>query len=135
MEGCQGGIRVSERATGANRGVFQNFQSLWRWVRRPPLYSFICLFIVIKILSIFCLFSSKLAHTWVYDNGIRTLEDVAKLKLSKTQLLGLKYYKDLEQKIPRSEMLIWQDILRETVNEVNPDVYFEICGSLFGHLI
>jgi hypothetical protein len=132
MEGCESSIRVPKTATGAYRCLFQNFSHLRCWVRLPPSpqlqphnRSLHIFRIIVAILR------PKLAQAWVYEHGIRTLEEVSKMPLNRAQKLGLKYYDALQKKIPRDEMLVWEQILKDTVKEVNPDIYVEICGSLY----
>lgn len=59
-----------------------------------------------------------------YNDGYRTLEQLANGPLTRAQLAGLKYYQDLQKTIPREEIDEYQKILREILN-----VPFEIGGS------
>jgi len=43
--------------------------------------------------------------------------------------VGLKYYDDFKQRIPREEIEQMENILLEEVKKVNPDMIFHICGS------
>lgn len=68
-----------------------------------------------------------------YDMGILTIQDLAKESskdstlLNRKQLLGLKYYKDLEQRIPRSEMDKWNTLAHNYAKELG--IRLEIVGS------
>ena len=39
-----------------------------------------------------------------YDDGVRTLEQLGQQKLNTHQQIGLKYFKEFEERIPRAEM-------------------------------
>jgi len=43
--------------------------------------------------------------------------------------LGIKYLKDLEERIPRVEIEKMEIILRNVLNKLNPKIIFNICGS------
>jgi len=43
--------------------------------------------------------------------------------------LGLKYYNDVKQRIPRKEIDILKNIMLKVLKEINKDLIFEICGS------
>jgi len=54
--------------------------------------------------------------------------------LNNKQALGLKYYDDLQKKIPRSEMDVYKKTLHEAIHELrtelrNPDIHLSINGS------
>ena len=72
------------------------------------------------------------AKDLIKDN-INTIEDLEKNKnkLNDKQLIGLKYYYDLLERIPRSEIIEYQKIFTEIFEEVkiNDDAKFEIVGS------
>lgn len=59
-----------------------------------------------------------IATKW-YEQGYRTLSDINKLKLTPSQQLGVKYYDDLQLKIPREEIDVFNDILQNYVNNYN----------------
>lgn len=50
-------------------------------------------------------------------------------KLLPTQLLGLKYFHDMSQKIPREEMQKIEIILKKVAQRMNPDIKVMVCGS------
>lgn len=56
----------------------------------------------------------------IYDAGIHTLEDLIKNPdlLNRKQLIGLRHMNDLKQKIPRDEMTIWGNSLKDLVTRV-----------------
>lgn len=80
------------------------------------------------------------ASGW-YQRGRRTLADVLKSEpLTSAQEVGLKYYSEINSRIPRSEIDEFQKRLTEVVEKFNvaylrgstprlPDVRFQICGS------
>nr|CAD29081.1 chimeric DNA-directed DNA polymerase bf4-4 [synthetic construct] len=69
------------------------------------------------------------------DEGIKTLEDLRKNedKLNHHQRIGLKYFEDVEKRIPREEMLQMQDIVLNEVKKLDPEYIATVCGS-FGSL-
>lgn len=63
----------------------------------------------------------KTAERW-YANGYRTLKDILKrAKLTKAQEIGIKYYDELNQKIPRKLIDEINDIFQDVVAEVNKE--------------
>ena len=50
-------------------------------------------------------------------------------KLLPTQLLGLKYFHDMSQKIPREEVEKIESILKKVAQRMNPDIKVMLCGS------
>jgi DNA polymerase/3'-5' exonuclease PolX len=63
----------------------------------------------------------------LYQEGIRSIDDLRKSShLNRKQEIGLRHYKDLEKKIPRTEMDQWMDILDGIV--VNKES-LELAGS------
>jgi DNA polymerase beta len=65
------------------------------------------------------------------NNGIKTLDDLEKNAhlLNDKQIMGLKYYKDFEQRIPRAEMDVHHKFLGQCIKSVDPMFEFEITGS------
>jgi len=45
------------------------------------------------------------------------------------QLLGIKYFHDIEKRIPYKEITLIDNFLRKELNKINKEVDFEICGS------
>jgi DNA polymerase/3'-5' exonuclease PolX len=90
----------------------------------------------------------KIAQNW-YDRGWRTMEDVKKHRseLTKDQKLGLDHYdvrfsscpdtvkddliflKDLNQTIPKEEMLAYRDVVSKAAHAVHPDFQVYLVGS------
>lgn len=74
----------------------------------------------------------------LYEQGIRSLDDLLKQPnlINRKQLIGLRHYKDLEQKIPRTEMTIWGNSLKMLIGDVIENkeytsnlIYHELAGS------
>ncbi len=64
--------------------------------------------------------------------GITSIEDLEKNqdKLNDKQVIGLKYYSDILERIPRSEILEYEALFKEIFDEVKEgDAKFEIVGS------
>ena len=68
------------------------------------------------------------AKKWV-DMNYTSIEDLTNVKLTKYQQLGLKYFDDLEQRIPRSEMDIFYNLLTNSIHELDTNIISMICGS------
>ncbi|KAI0325262.1 hypothetical protein GY45DRAFT_1330494 [Cubamyces sp. BRFM 1775] len=68
-----------------------------------------------------------------YNNGCRTLEDVAAqkggIKLSTEQMIGLKYYKDINTRIPRAEVAEIYGKIKAIALQIDPKLFIEIMGS------
>ncbi|WWC67248.1 uncharacterized protein I206_101155 [Kwoniella pini CBS 10737] len=70
------------------------------------------------------------------DNGARTLDDLLNAKdkeygrkVSEAQKLAIKYHKEMDLMIPRSEVGEFEKIIRDTLAKVDPTIGFEIMGS------
>lgn len=46
-----------------------------------------------------------------------------------SQLIGIKYFHDIEKRIPRSEIKDMEKIIKYTVLQLNKDIIVEVCGS------
>ena len=74
------------------------------------------------------------AKKWL-SIGIHNIDDVIiaikKNKISTTHHIdiGIKYYYDLKQKIPREEINSIKIIINNSLIKINKDLIFEICGS------
>ncbi|OSD00718.1 hypothetical protein PYCCODRAFT_1453154 [Trametes coccinea BRFM310] len=72
------------------------------------------------------------AFKW-YNNGCRTLDDIAArkggIKLSTEQKIGLKYYKDINTRIPRAEVEEIYNKVKATALTIDPKLFIEIMGS------
>ena len=72
----------------------------------------------------------------LYDeNNIKNIGDLqkavdsGKIELTDAQQMGLKYYKDINERIPRSEMKLFDTMLQKIVHKVNNNLIFNIAGS------
>lgn len=68
----------------------------------------------------------------LYTHGIRNIDDLENNRalLNDKQLLGLKYYKDIEKRIPRREMEKHEIVLFKTMEKLNcKSLKYEIAGS------
>ncbi|EJU00591.1 Nucleotidyltransferase [Dacryopinax primogenitus] len=74
----------------------------------------------------------KRAHEW-WRMGLRTLEDVEKrkdeIKLTRNQAIGLKYYDDLQERIPRAEASVIFDKIKELAMTIDGNITLYIMGS------
>eukprot|EP01126_Amoeba_proteus_P038426 TRINITY_DN4003_c0_g1_i18.p1 TRINITY_DN4003_c0_g1~~TRINITY_DN4003_c0_g1_i18.p1 ORF type:complete len:276 (+),score=60.55 TRINITY_DN4003_c0_g1_i18:116-829(+) len=68
------------------------------------------------------------ALKWV-EQGVMTLEDLARQKLTHHQQIGLKYFEDFEKRIPRSEMVLHNQKILEIVKSIDPNINLKLCGS------
>ncbi|KAI0651056.1 hypothetical protein C8Q79DRAFT_931196 [Trametes meyenii] len=72
------------------------------------------------------------ASKW-YNNGCRTLGDVAAckggIKLSTEQEIGLRYYQDINTRIPRAEVEEIYDKIKTTALAIDPKLFIEVMGS------
>jgi DNA polymerase/3'-5' exonuclease PolX len=71
------------------------------------------------------------AKTLIETHGIRSiqsLEDNPHL-LNDKQKIGLKYWRDFQERIPRKEMLIHQELLSNIIQGIDSDFVFQITGS------
>ncbi|KAL1139849.1 hypothetical protein AAG570_006826 [Ranatra chinensis] len=66
-----------------------------------------------------------------FHSGINSIEELEKnkSKLSHHQLIGLKYFKDFEEKIPRSEIEEIEKLVRGYVSSLDNSYLITICGS------
>ena len=68
------------------------------------------------------------AKKWV-TMGLNSIDDLSNVKLTKYQIIGLKYLEEFEKRIPRDEMDIINDILMNRVKGYDPTITSLICGS------
>lgn len=66
--------------------------------------------------------------------GIKTIEELKTHEqleelLNSKQLIGLKYYDDILEKIPRSEIIEFETMFREKLKQIDSDTEFQIVGS------
>lgn len=69
------------------------------------------------------------AIKWVRKDGLRTLEDLSKAKLNSHQVIGLKYFKEFEERIPRDEVSKLESIVMKNIEEIDPNIIARTCGS------
>ena len=69
------------------------------------------------------------------DFNIKTVNDLinadkeGKIKLTDANRIGIKYYKDLQERIPRDEATQLFNIVREKCLQIDSKLIIEICGS------
>lgn len=69
------------------------------------------------------------------EMGVTSVQDLQEkvtkglIKITHHMQIGLKYYHDIQQKIPFSEIADLGSVMRKRVNEMYPDMIIEICGS------
>ncbi|XP_026216502.1 DNA polymerase lambda [Anabas testudineus] len=72
---------------------------------------------------------SKTAQLW-YQQGFRTLEDIrTKAHLSNTQKIGLKYYEDFLDRMPRGEAAAIEKVVRNAAHAIDSGLVVMACGS------
>ncbi|KAF8808330.1 hypothetical protein BYT27DRAFT_7137453 [Phlegmacium glaucopus] len=74
----------------------------------------------------------SIAHQW-YLAGCRTLDDVRAgkggVKLSTAQEIGLRFYDDINDRMPRSEAKAIFDLIKPIALSIDPKLFIEIMGS------
>ncbi|CAH2016656.1 unnamed protein product [Acanthoscelides obtectus] len=65
------------------------------------------------------------------DDGIMTIDDLKKHtdKLTHHQIIGLKYFEDFEEKIPRSEIEQIEQVIKKVLYNLDSEYEVTICGS------
>uniref|UniRef100_A0A1I8HZS6 DNA polymerase n=2 Tax=Macrostomum lignano TaxID=282301 RepID=A0A1I8HZS6_9PLAT len=65
------------------------------------------------------------------NEGIKSVEELKKHpgKLNHQQKIGLKYFEDLELRIPRAEMLQLEELVLSEAKKIDPDLIATACGS------
>lgn len=72
------------------------------------------------------------ANELVKEKGIKTIEDLmgrADELLNDKQKMGLKYYKDIQERIPRAEMIKHNDYIMGVIASIDPALKAVIAGS------
>jgi DNA polymerase lambda len=68
-----------------------------------------------------------------YEKGYRQLKDIPENALTASQKLGLKYFSDINSRIPRAEIDLLNEKMKKTLKKFNSDnpveLKFLICGS------
>ena len=62
-------------------------------------------------------------------DDLRTKYSKGLIKLTHHMQIGLKYYDDIQQKIPYREIVELGEIMRKCVQLIHPEIMIEICGS------
>ncbi|KAG2031986.1 hypothetical protein BDR03DRAFT_874841 [Suillus americanus] len=74
----------------------------------------------------------QIAHMW-YNNGCRTLDDIRArkggIKLSHVQEIGLQFYDDINDRMPRSEAESIFNLIKPIALELDKYLYIDIMGS------
>jgi DNA polymerase beta len=70
----------------------------------------------------------KAAQKWV-EEGVLTLDNLKKQKLTRPQQVGVKYFDDIQKRIPRSEMDEHAKLVKGVIKKINPDITVNCCGS------
>ena len=87
-----------------------------------------------ELMSIYGVGNSR-AKKWIEENNVRNIEDLKRevskgnIKITKNIETGLKYFDDLNQRIPREEIDVVKEIVQKELKKINPQLLFEICGS------
>lgn len=74
------------------------------------------------------------AKEWI-SKGIKNIDQLKKeikngnISITNNINLGLKYYEDLKERIPREEIISLYKIIEKILKEINKDLIYEICGS------
>ncbi|KAM9197815.1 DNA polymerase lambda isoform 1-T1 [Dugong dugon] len=72
---------------------------------------------------------TKTAQMW-YQQGFRSLEDIhSQVSLTAQQAIGLKYYDDFLERMPREEAAEIQQTVQESAQALNPGLLCVACGS------
>jgi len=75
------------------------------------------------------------ANKWFNELGLKSIDDLKKaienkmIKSTHHIDLGLKYYSDFKEMIPRSEIDSVKKIIKSVLKKINKNYLFEICGS------
>lgn len=65
-----------------------------------------------------------------FARGYRTLRDLeVSNDLNPQQQVGLKYYHDLQQRIPRKEVQVIETLVLKCAKSINPNIRMVVCGS------
>ena len=86
---------------------------------------------LVKVIGI----GPKKAKQLVNDYKIETIDKLIEasekgsIKLTKANKIGIKYYSDLQKKIPRNEVTKLFNIVKKTILNIDPYFILEVCGS------
>lgn len=73
--------------------------------------------------------ASKLLTNGITLEKLRNNQELANKTLTHHQLIGLKYYDDINQRIPYSEIQSIEKYIKKKLKIIDPNVSFKICGS------
>ncbi|KAN0047825.1 hypothetical protein ACTA71_002212 [Dictyostelium dimigraforme] len=67
-----------------------------------------------------------------FDEGIKSIKDLEKIKdrLTHHQQMGLKYFNEIEQKVPRKEIEQFEELVRKALLKIDKKIIYQTCGSL-----
>ncbi|EFC49376.1 predicted protein [Naegleria gruberi] len=65
----------------------------------------------------------------LYSYGYRNINEIDKSKLNSQQLIGLKYFYEFQQRIPRMEVEQIYNLINQVCYEINPFIVCQVCGS------
>jgi len=75
----------------------------------------------------------KVAFKLYQEEGVETIEDLRQEKimnmLNHHQLVGLKYFKEFQERIPRDEIVEMEKIMKSVLPEIDERLQITICGS------
>lgn len=71
------------------------------------------------------------ARVLVEENGIKTIDDLKNNQhlLNDKQKIGIKYYEDFLERIPRKEMMVHYELLKNIIHNIDENFIFEVTGS------
>jgi DNA polymerase beta len=70
----------------------------------------------------------KMAAKWV-EEGVLTIDDLKKQKLNHHQQLGVKYFEDIQKRIPRPEMDEHYALVKPLIKKIDARLKVKCCGS------
>jgi len=127
------GVYAKKNIVGVGKGLSERIDEILRTGTLGELITNDQTRILQELCSVFGI-GPKKAKT-LYDDGYRSIVDLQKgvaankLKLPHHTLLGLKYYEDMETRIPRGEVSKLSKILKRAIKTVDKGLVFEVCGS------
>ncbi|EGC35076.1 hypothetical protein DICPUDRAFT_33968 [Dictyostelium purpureum] len=65
------------------------------------------------------------------EEGIKTIDDLKKIKntLTHHQQIGLKYFSEFEQRVPRKEIEVFEKLVSNSLFSIDPNIISQVCGS------
>lgn len=73
----------------------------------------------------------KLIEEWnlVKNDNIKIKQHSVIGKLTHSQILGLKYFQDIQERIPRYQIMVLDNYLKNVIVNIDPEIRWDICGS------